>query len=204
MTRFLIPMTAMLALAACGEGDRTPEQRAEAPAPTAAEMGTAPMAAAPIAAATTAGGYASALALGDLFEIESSKLALEKSNSPEVKKFAQMMVDAHTKSGADLRASYSSAGGSEALPNMLDSRRAGEVEALRGKTALEFDTAYLDAQTKAHEEVVKLHKDFIKEGETGALKAFAATQVPTAEAHLALVKKLDKTGADEPASNPPQ
>lgn len=204
MTRFLIPATVILALGACGEGDRTPEQRADAPAPTPAQMATAPMAAAPIAAATTAGGYASALALGNLFEIESSKLALERSNSPEVKKFAQMMVDGHTKSGEDLRASYSAAGGSDPLPNVLDSRRAAEIEALRGKTALAFDTAYLDAQTKAHEEVVKLHKDFIKDGETGPLKAFAATQVPTVEAHLAMVKKLDKTGADEPASNPPQ
>ncbi|MGL4964038.1 MAG: DUF4142 domain-containing protein [Inquilinus sp.] len=34
-------------------------------------------------------------AMSDMFEIKSGKLALEKSSKPDVKAFAQMMVDDH-------------------------------------------------------------------------------------------------------------
>lgn len=48
----------------------------------------------------------------NFFEIESSKIALEKSSSEDVKKFAQQMIDDHTKAGEKL-ASVLKSGGME-------------------------------------------------------------------------------------------
>ena len=48
-------------------------------------------------------------AISNLFEIQSNQLALQKSQNEQVKKFAQMMVDDHTKAGEQLKSTLSTA-----------------------------------------------------------------------------------------------
>lgn len=209
MNRNLILSTvAMLALAACSDANDTAADADAAATDAAVTADAAPPATAdattPVPPANTAAGYATNAALSDMYEIESSRLALEKSTSPEVKQFAQMMIDGHTKTTADMKATLASAGVTVTPPAALDARRQGMLDELRGKTAAEFDTAYLDQQTAAHGEALDLHKGFAANGDNPQLKAFAATTAPVVQGHLDMVKKLDKTGADEPAANPPQ
>src|SRR3954468_4823152 len=45
---------------------------------------------------TKAAQFVPMAASSDLYEIESSRLALERSQSPAIKQFAQMMIDHHT------------------------------------------------------------------------------------------------------------
>ena len=101
MNRSLIlSSVALLALAACGEAEKATNEAESAAADVAAdttaavENATADVTGSTAPAdATAASGYATNAALGDMFEIESSRLAVEKAKSPEVKKFAQMMID---------------------------------------------------------------------------------------------------------------
>lgn len=213
MSRNLIlSSVALLALAACGEAEdatTTTETAATdvAADATAAVDDTAALAtdaATPAEDTRTASGYATAAALGDMFEIESSRIALEKTKSPEVKQFAQMMIDGHSKTAAEMKSALASAGIEVTLPAALDERRQEMITELRGKSATEFDTAYLDQQTKAHTESLDLHRAYADAGDTAPLKAFAAKTAPIVQQHIDMAKKLDKSGADEPAANPPQ
>jgi putative membrane protein len=42
-------------------------------------------------------------AVSDMFEVQSSRLALEKSNNSQIKQFAQKMVDDHTKVSNEMK-----------------------------------------------------------------------------------------------------
>ena len=208
----ILSSVALLALAACGEAEdattKAESAATDVAADTTATVENATAEAtdmvAPAADTRTASGYATAAALGDMFEIESSRVALEKSKSPEVKQFAQMMIDGHSKTSAELKSALTSAGVQVTLPAALDERRQEMITELRAETPLEFDTAYLDQQTKAHREAHDLHRAYADAGESAPLKAFAAKTAPIVQQHIDMAKKLDKSGADEPAANPPQ
>ena len=139
-------------------------------------------------AAPTATFVASA-AFGTQFEIESSKLALDRSKSGTVKAFAQRMVDDHSAAAVKLK---------EALleakltmpPDKLDAKHQAIVDELRAKSEADFDNAYIEAQYKAHVETVDFFKAYAKGGENTRLRAFAAEQLPTLQAHLDHVAKM--------------
>lgn len=207
----ILSSVALLALAACGDADNAPTDADTAATTTTADAtattdtATAPAAdTAAMPDTNTAPGYATTAALSDMYEIESSRLALEKARSPEVKNFAQMMIDGHTKTTAELKSLVTSAGVTVTPPSALDPRRQGMLDELRQASATDFDTAYLDQQTSAHGEALNLHQGYAQNGDNAQLKAFAAKTAPVVQGHLDMVKKLDEAGADEPAANPPQ
>src|SRR4051794_11901361 len=63
--------------------------------PATAQTTTAP--AAGVSAVLDAKSFVAGATVSNLFEIQSSRLALLKASKPEVKKFAQTMVDEHTR-----------------------------------------------------------------------------------------------------------
>lgn len=212
MNRSLIlSSVALLTLAACGDAEKAADDTGAAATDVAADTtaaventtAAAADAVTPSADANTANGYAMNAALSDMFEIESSKLALEKAKSPEVKQFAQMMIDHHGKTSAEMKTVLASAGIQMTPPAALDERRQGMVTELRQASADQFDTAYLDQQTAAHNEALDLHRGFAENGDNPALKAFAAKTAPIVQQHLDKAKQLDESGSDEAASSPP-
>lgn len=124
------------------------------------------------------------------FEIESSKLALKKSPSGDVKTFAQTMVDDHTttagKLGDALKISKSRAHPSDKLDDKQQ-KLMGQLETASGTA---FDSQYIAMQTDAHKEAVDLFGDYAKNGSDPALKDFAARTLPTLQTHLQHVEQL--------------
>lgn len=148
------------------------------------------------AAAGTAAAYVANAALGDMYEVESSKLALTKAQSPAVKKFAQQMIDDHSATTAKLKATITGQRLGITPPAALDDRRSGMIENLKGVSGTDFDRTYLDQQTAAHQEALILHRGFAEGGDNAALKALAAEVAPKVQHHLEMVKQLDEQGAD--------
>lgn len=207
MNRALILSSAALltTLAACGESKNVANEAETSAGDAAIETATAvDPAPAPVSTPGTGAtaGYAAAVAQADLYEIEASKLALERSNSPEIKQFAQMMIDGHSQTTTELKSALAAAG--LAVTPALDPRHQTMLAALRDKTALAFDTAYLDQQSVIHGEALALHERYAGNGDNPVVKAFAAKTAPVVQAHLDTARKLDRSGADEPAANPPQ
>ena len=152
---------------------------------------------------TTVQGYVKAAAVSDMYEIESSRLALERTKSAEVKSFAQEMIDAHTKTSNELKSILATQKIEVALPAELDGRRTEMMENLKGASDADFDGRYLNQQTNAHQEAVILFRGYAESGDNPQLKQFAGTHLPHIEHHLEMVKALDKSGADNNAVGGP-
>jgi putative membrane protein len=131
-------------------------------------------------------------AISDLFEIESSQLALEKAQSDEVKTFAQQMIADHTANTQKLTQVVQSGGGS--MPEAkLDDRHQAIIEQLQGASGAEFDAAYIDAQVQAHQEAVALMTTYSEGGDNEALKGFATQALPVIQSHYEMVQKMDSS-----------
>ena len=152
---------------------------------TAAAVGT-------VSAATTmtAGGFVTAAATSDMYEIQAATLAKEKSNHAAVKKFAARMVHDHTASSAKLMRIIDGGAIKATLPTDLDERRKGLKNNLVLATPADFDKTYIDQQVAAHEEAITLFKGYADKGDNADLKTFATSTLPTIQAHLAMVKDI--------------
>jgi len=133
--------------------------------------------------------------LSDMYEIESAKLALERSKVQSIKDYAQAMLDAHTASSNELKPL--AAGALVTPPTQLDNHFTSQMEQLREASVEDFDDRYLDQQTEAHENTLNLLRDFANNGKDTGLQSFAQKMAPIVEAHLTQVKALDDQGADE-------
>ena len=85
-------------------------------------------------------------------EIDLSRLAAERSSSPDVKRFAQMMVDDHTAAGDKLSGvAVQTSIEAQAVP---DDAHQKVHEKLAGRHGLDFDKDYIDAMVDDHEKFV--------------------------------------------------
>ncbi len=124
------------------------------------------------------------------FEIESSKLAEQKSALPDVKEFATQMIADHTKAGEDLKAALAGSGAAEPPTTALAPKHAAMLKLLQDADAASFDMLYIDMQAGAHMEAVSLFQTFAKGGDNDAVKAFATATLPTLQMHKEHVKDL--------------
>ena len=127
-------------------------------------------------------------ASSNMFEIESSKLALDKASLQPTKDFAQHMIDDHSKAGEELKAAADAEG--MKVPTTLDDKHQADLDNLAGSTGDSFEQSYLAEQYAAHEEAVALFTSYSTNGAPGSLKDFAAKTLPTLQSHLEEVKKL--------------
>ena len=131
------------------------------------------------------------VAVANRFEIDTSELALKYGKGEDVKKFAQQMIDDHTKAGEAFKAAVKEAG-IEPPADALDlSHKASYAKLRVFTTESGFDASYLSTQLQAHEDAVALFKDYAANGPTPSLKAFAEKTLPTLEHHLMMVKELN-------------
>ena len=188
-TRFLIAGPALalaLALGACGK--KSDDVAVNNMAAMNESMGD--MSASTMPMTSPAQTFANTAAASDMFEVESSKLALAKSSSAPVKKFADMMVKAHTASTEKLKAAAGSAT-PPIVPNAaLSADQQATLDSLKSASGSAFDTAYIAAQTDGHQKTLDAMRAYAASGDVPALKTLAGEMVPTVTAHLNLAKGL--------------
>lgn len=138
--------------------------------------------------------FASMATASNMFEIESSRLALEKAASPDAKAFAQHMIDDHTKAGEEMKAAAENQGGIN-LPSSVNDKHKQMLDQLNAATGADFETQYLSMQVSAHKEAVALFDAFSTNGSEGPLKDFARKTLPTLQQHLEMVSTIPSGGA---------
>lgn len=177
-----------LALAGCGNrnADSTAtDQTAAATETMPSDSGMAPAtgtpAAPPVSVDTPT--YVQTAASGDMFEIQSSQLALTRSKDAAVRSFAEQMVKDHQASTAALKQAVNGVEGAT-IPASMTPKHADMLRALQGATGAEFDRLYVEQQRTAHAEAMDLHRAMADRADAPAgLKTFARNTLGVVEGH---------------------
>lgn len=123
-----------------------------------------------------------------LAEVNASEVAQEKAQNQQVKDFAAMMVQDHTKANEELKSlaaakniTLPTAPGEDHLENIAD---------LNAYTGADFDKEYMDLMVSDHEKAVSLFEDASENLEDSELRAFASKTLPSLQKHLEQAKTI--------------
>ena len=122
----------------------------------------------------------------DLFEIQSSQMALTRARNPAHRSYAQTMIAHHQGTSAQL----SLAG---RRLNLLPSATLLPVhQAMIAELAAssDFDATYHQQQIAVHEAALELHSDFAARGESPTLRAVARAAAPIVRRHLETMRRM--------------
>jgi putative membrane protein len=129
---------------------------------------------------------------GGTKEVEAGKLAAETASNAEVRAFAKLMVDDHSKSNAELMALVSTPAPTPAQTPAADT-------ALSGLSGAAFDRAYMAKMVTDHQATIELFEAEARDGKDDAVRKWAAQKLPTIRGHLekarALQTKLGQTSS---------
>lgn len=129
------------------------------------------------------------MAIANMAEIETGKLALSKSQNAEVKTFAQQMIDDHGKALSELQTLAQQKGVS--LPTELDAKHkamAAKLETLSGDA---FDKQYMQmAGLKDHKDTHAKLQKISRSAKDPDVKAAADKTIPTVEQHLKAAQQM--------------
>jgi putative membrane protein len=140
--------------------------------------------------APTAQDFVNKVAISDMFEIQSSQLALAKEADADTKPFAEKMVQDHQKTSSELKAVVEGSMVKLTLPTALDAEHQRMLDELKAKNGKDFDMSYDQIQLKAHRDAVALFEAYSKSGEDSELKTWAGKTLPHLKEHLTMAEKL--------------
>ena len=123
-------------------------------------------------------------AIANMFEIETSKLAQEKSKNQDVLQFAEAMIGDHQQVGDEFKVLLKQQSMSDQAPAKLDAEHTKKLEQLQAAAGTDFDKSYKQMQIKAHEQAVNLFQSYGQNGDNAELKSWAASKVATLRQHL--------------------
>jgi len=115
-------------------------------------------------------------------EVKFSELAEDRSDSNQVKAFAQRMINSHKKVNDQL--SEHARGLKLAVVAGLEKDKRAIYDRLAGLKGAEFDRAYLQQLIEDHDKAVKLFEGQARTGTHEGLKNFAQQTLPTLRDHL--------------------
>ena len=127
-------------------------------------------------------------AQSDMTEIQTSQLALKRSQNAQVKKFAQEMIQQHTQSSNKLKPLAAQKG--VALPKSLGAENQALLTQLTKLSGAQFDQAYMSGQAKAHAKTQAAYQAELKQGQDTDVKAFASQVLPVVTAHLRMAQSM--------------
>ena len=171
---------------------------------TALAAGLAAHAAAPAAAqgllerlagtGVGASAFVQAAAIINNFEIDSSRIVLARSAHPQIRDFAQRMIDQHTAMSAELRANPEA---TTRLPTALDERHTNMLLVLHQQPDVDLLHRYfVQQQIEAHEEAITAFEAYANGGDVPSLRSFAQRHLPTLREHLQLARALQVRPAE--------
>ena len=131
----------------------------------------------------TSARYVMKAGASDQYEMQSSRLVLATTRNGDLRRFANEMVRDHTKSTADVkRAALRSR--VKAGPPHLDPMGARNVAQLRRARGPARDALYIQQQKAAHQDALRLHGDYARNGSAPALRMVASGIVPVVQHHV--------------------
>jgi putative membrane protein len=139
-------------------------------------------------------------AIGGDAEVVLAKLAQERAQSPDVKRFAQTMASDHGKSNDRLAALGKANRANLPKADADPDKRAvkAQLEKLRGSA---FDVEYMAVQIGDHQTTVQLLEHEIGSGQDLRVKAYAQETLPTVMRHLEMAREVHQKLVDAPPAH---
>lgn len=127
---------------------------------------------------------------GNLAEIKMGQLAKQRATNAEVKDFAQMMINDHTKANNELAQIAQRMG--VALPKDVDPYHRAAMAGMSSLSGMAFDMAYVKGQLGDHALTLDLLEMQEKSGKDPELRQFAARTKPVVQKHYEIARELDE------------
>jgi putative membrane protein len=139
-----------------------------------------------------------------LMEVKAATLAEQKSQNPEVKKFAQQLVEDHSKANKELEALAKQKNVN--LPTEMGPKHQQQITKLENLSDAQFDRQWTKMQVDHHKKDVKEFQKQASRSMDSHVKEFAEKTLPTLQQHLQTAQGLQQTGtrsrsADAPSSS---
>jgi len=140
------------------------------------------------------------VAMMNMAEIELSRVALEKAASPDIKTFAQRMIDDHDLSGSALKSVVS--GRSIDWPTQLDDKHRKDIDDLSKKQGNDFDREYAKAMVEGHQNLAaklesRLDVQSVAEWKTAAGARAQSNALPDPKTAMGDVKVRPLQGGND-------
>ncbi|MEP6571977.1 MAG: DUF4142 domain-containing protein [Gemmatimonadota bacterium] len=126
---------------------------------------------------------------GGLAEVVLGCLAKQRATNPQVKEFAQRMIDDHSKANQQLMQLSVQKGVTLALQLQGDPKAA--MDKLSGLTGAAFDKAYMNDMVSDHQQDVAAFEHESTGGQDADTKALATQTLPTLRQHLELAQQVN-------------
>jgi len=140
-------------------------------------------------AGTSSQNYVAWAADSDMYEIQSSRLALSKAKNQATRDFAREMIADHGQTTRSLLAALPKTQPRVAKPGTtLTVPNAAKIAALRTAPSDGFDALYMQQQAEAHRAALALHQGYAQDGQDPALRQVATSAVPIIQKHIAHVQ----------------
>ena len=126
-------------------------------------------------------------ASGGMLEVELGKVAEQKGNAADVKKFGQHMVTDHTKANNELK---TLAGKKKwTVPASMNAEHQAAYDRISKMTGQDFDREYMSQMVMDHEKTVAMFEKANQKAQDTDLKAFASKTLPTLRMHLDMARE---------------
>jgi putative membrane protein len=130
-------------------------------------------------------------AVTDMYEIQAGQLALTKSKNSDIKAFAKMTIEDHTKSTDALKQAIKDSGRADVeAPAEMSEEKKSMMDDLKQAPDTLFDTMYLTQQAATHADAENLLTAYAQNGDTPPLKTFAGKTAPMVQKHLDKVHEI--------------
>jgi putative membrane protein len=124
-----------------------------------------------------------------LAEIHVCQLALQRTGSDDVRRFAERMIQDHTRTDQEITQLASRKG--VQLPQDVSEKQKLTYDALSKLSGASLDKEFMDHNVSDHEGDVKDFQEQVEKGTDADVKAFASKTLQMLEMHLQMSKEVD-------------
>ena len=133
------------------------------------------------------------LAQANLNEIDAGKAAASKAQSPQVKQFAQKMVDDHTRMLDDLKTLAQQK--SVSLPESVSLKDKAQMELMKRASGADFDRKYMDQMVKDHQNDLNDVQELASKAKDPEFKAAVQKASGKISEHLQMAQRIASASA---------
>jgi putative membrane protein len=140
----------------------------------------------PASGALSTPAFVKEAAQGGMAEVALGRLAVDRAQDPDIKQFAQRMIDDHSRANDELKQLAQQK--KWKLPTDMSSNQKMIYNSLHDKAGADFDREYAKLMVKDHDEDVKMFEAYSEHGKDADLKSFASSTVSTLRDHQQMAR----------------